>query len=395
MYDVIVVGARCAGASTAMLLARAGHRVLVLDRTRPGTDKLSTLYIHQPGVASLARWGVLDAVTATGCPPLDRPTYRVADVQLHGPGPEVDGRRAAYAPRRYLLDSILASVATDSGAELRHGCTVLGLLTEGAQVIGVRYRDADGKVCSARCRILVGADGMRSVVARLVGANDYAVRPKLTCAYYSYWSGVPASFEQYERPGRWVGVIPTNNDQILVAAYFRQREFEQIRGDAQRHYLENIRSTAPDLGARLDAGRQVDRMYGTGDQPNFLRTAAGPGWALVGDSGHHKDSLTARGITDAFAQADLLTQCIGSRRDLPTADVALQRYAQLRDPLLTAGYRSTLSVARLEVTEERLRVLRVVQRSPELTERYFAAAAGVLAPEELSDTDPISHAIAS
>jgi 2-polyprenyl-6-methoxyphenol hydroxylase-like FAD-dependent oxidoreductase len=245
MYDVIVVGARCAGASTALLLARAGYRVLVLERARFPSDKLSTLYIHQPGVARLATWGVLDTVRETGCPPLDRLTYRVADIRLEGPGPEAAGCRAAYAPRRDVLDAILADAATSSGADVRHGCTVLALLSEGGRVVGVRYRGPDGGVAAERCRLVVGADGMSSVVARLAGAADYAVHAKLTCAYYTYWAGVSAVFEQYQSRGHWIGVIPTNEDLVLVAAYFRQEEFDRIRGDAPRAYLDNVRTPRP------------------------------------------------------------------------------------------------------------------------------------------------------
>ncbi len=288
---------------------------------------------------------------------------------LEGPGPG-----AAYAPRRYLLDAILAGAARDAGADLRYRCTVLDLVHSGARVTGVRYRDASGAVVTARCDLVVGADGMRSMVARLVGAREYATHEKLSCAYYTYWSGVPAVFAQYQRDGQWVGTIPTNDDQVLIAAYFRQRQFDRIRGNAGAAYLDNIRDTAPEVFERLASGTRTDRLYGTGDQRNFLRDPAGPGWALVGDAGHHKDSLTARGITDAFLQAQLLADCLQGN--------GITAYARDRDSVLTANYQATLAVARLDVEPERLRMLRAVQSSPDLTERYFAAAAGVLAPGE-------------
>jgi 2-polyprenyl-6-methoxyphenol hydroxylase-like FAD-dependent oxidoreductase len=391
MYDVIVVGARCAGASTAMLLARQGHRVLVLERARFPSDKLSTLYIHQPGVARLADWDVLDEVIDTGCPPLDRPLYQVGDVRLHGRGPEVGGNRAAYGPRRHLLDQILADAAAKAGAEVRTSCTLLGLSTEDGRVTGVRFRDERGAVRTESCRLVVGADGMRSAVARLAGAQEYSTHPKLSCAYYTYWSGVPAGFEQYQRVGHWIGVIPTNNDQVLVAAYFRQHEFGRIRADATSAYLDNIRRTAPQLYERLAGADRDDRMYGTGDQLNYLRTAAGRGWALVGDAGHHKDSLTARGITDAFIQAELLADCVGDPDTGMPLDLALRRYAQRRDMLLEDNYRATVAVAKLTVDEDRLAVLRRVQDSEELTERYFAAAAGVLSAEDFYNHELLAH----
>ncbi|MFD4322647.1 FAD-dependent oxidoreductase, partial [Streptomyces sp. NPDC058548] len=128
MLDVIVVGARVAGSATALQLARAGHRVLVLDRATFPSDTLSTHLIHQPGVAALARWGLLDELKATGCPPLERVGYEVAGIRLGGCGRGVDGQRAAYAPRRHILDPLLAEAAAKAGAEVRQGCRVTGLV---------------------------------------------------------------------------------------------------------------------------------------------------------------------------------------------------------------------------------------------------------------------------
>ncbi|MCD0447743.1 FAD-dependent monooxygenase [Actinocorallia sp. API 0066] len=374
MYDVIVVGARCAGAGTALLLAASGRKVLVLDRARPGADKLSTLYIHPPGTERLGAWGVLDDVAGTGAPALTRQSYEVADIRLEGPIPGV-----AYAPRRTVLDALLAEAAAKAGADVRHRCTVLGLLEDDGRVTGVRYRTPRGAVEEARSRLVVGADGMRSTVARLVGAAEYQEHPKLSCAYYSYWDGVETGFEQYQREGHWIGAIPTNDGQTLVAAYFRQAEFERIRADAETAYTENIRLTAPSLHERLRGASRAAQLYGTGDQRNFLRTATGPGWVLVGDAGHHKDSLTARGITDAFLQAELLAG--PEAPDDP--DAAARRFADQRDGILLANYRSTLAVARLAVEPERLALLRTVQAAPELTEKYFAAAAGSVAATDL------------
>jgi flavin-dependent dehydrogenase len=380
-YDVVIVGGRCAGAATALLLSRAGYRVLVLERAKPGADTLSTLYIHQPGVARLAAWGVLERVVATGCPPLEHARYQVGDVVVRGRGPEVDGRRAAYAPRRYLLDAILAEAAAEAGADVRHGCTVLALSGD-ERVCGVRYRAADGEVRTVGSRLVVGADGMRSMVARLVQAPEYLGHPKLSCAYYAYWSGVPAGFEQYQAPGRWVGVIPTNDDQVLVAGYARQAEFDGLRARAAEGYRDIVRETAPDLAGRLAGGQLTGRVLGTGDQRNFLRRATGPGWVLVGDAGHHKDSLTARGITDAFLAAQLLADRLGPAGEKPL-EAGLAEFERDRDDLLRRNYLATVAVARLDVEPQRLRTLRRIQESAELSDRYFAAAAGVIPPEEL------------
>ncbi|WP_181802132.1 NAD(P)/FAD-dependent oxidoreductase [Streptomyces shenzhenensis] len=388
MYDVIVVGARVAGAATALLLARAGRRVLLVDRARFPSDTLSTHYIHQPGIARLARWGVLDAVRATGCPALDRTVYQVGDVRLDGGTVPTHGQSAAYAPRRYLLDQILVDAAVAAGAEFRDGCSVSGLVYEGDRVVGVKCRSAAGTPVEERARLVVGADGMRSAVAKAVAAPYTVHDPLMSCIYFTYWHGVTSQFELYERPGRWIGAIPTNDGATLIAAYFPQAEFDQVRGDALEHYLENIRTTAPDLYERTAGAERVERLRGTGDQQNFFRLPNGPGWALVGDAAHHKDSITARGISDAFLQADLLADAVGGVLDDPVRlDEALRRYGEQLQDELFEGYRNTLFVSRLEITPDRMAMLRTVQRSPELTERYFAVAAGGMSVDELYDEE--------
>ncbi len=378
MFDAIVVGARCAGSPTAMLLARAGHRVLLLDRAEFPSDTLSTHLIHQPGVAALARWGLLDRVRASGCPPLDQAVYQVAGIRLEGCGRGVDGQRAGYAPRRRVLDAILVDGAVAAGVEFRGRCSVSGLLhDDSGRVVGVqgRYR---GHRFTERAPLVVGADGMRSTVARLCGARYTAADPRFTCAYYTYWDGVPARFELYERPGSWVAAVPTNDGATLVLAYFPQSRFDEVRSDVHRAYLDQVRTTAPALFERMQGKRRTERLRGTGDQQNYFRQPAGPGWALVGDAGHHKDSITARGITDAFLQAESLVRHLADGLDDPERlDTALRSYTKDRDESLLEGYQATLNVAQLETPERRLSLLRAVQSDPELTATYFDMVAGI------------------
>jgi 2-polyprenyl-6-methoxyphenol hydroxylase-like FAD-dependent oxidoreductase len=384
MYDAIVVGARVAGAGTALRLARAGHRVLLVDRARFPSDTLSTHYVHQTGVARLAAWGVLDDVVATGCPPLERAVYQVGDVRLAGCSLPVDGRRAAYAPRRQLLDHLLVKAAVAAGAEFREACPVSEVVVEDGRAVGVRCRSASGRQVTERARLVVGADGMRSRVAAAVGAPVTAQDPLKTCVYYTYWQGVQADFELYECPGHWVGTVPTNDGATLVAAYLPQAEFDRVRGEALTHYLDNIRFTAPSLAERLESAERVERLRGTGAQQNFFRQAAGPGWALVGDAAHHKDSITARGISDAFQQVDLLADLIGhDLAERPLLDAALEKYAAVHQDTLFESYQGTLIVSELHVPEERMQVLRALQSSQTLTDRYFTSVAGALSMEDL------------
>jgi 2-polyprenyl-6-methoxyphenol hydroxylase-like FAD-dependent oxidoreductase len=379
-YDVVVVGARCAGAPTAMLFARRGYRVLLVDRAAMPGDTLSTLYIQQPGVARLARWGVLDAVRASGCPPLDHVVYELGEVRVEGCCSGVDGIREAYAPRRYVLDGILAAAAVAAGAELRRGHDLVDLVVAGdGRVTGVRLRTADGREVVEGATLVVGADGMRSTVAHLAAAPKLVEHPRLTCAYYTLWKGPSTCFELSEGPTGWVSAVPTNDGAVLVAAYHPQSRFDEVRRDARRAYLEAVRVNAPALWAQIRDAEQVERLYGTGDQQNFFRQAHGDGWVLVGDAGHHKDSLTARGISDAFLQADLLVDALGDALpDPPARAGALAAFAARRDALLTENYRATLMVASTEARAERGALLRTVASSPEWTQRYFDAVAGVV-----------------
>ncbi|MFI1092858.1 FAD-dependent oxidoreductase [Streptomyces sp. NPDC020917] len=379
MFDAIVVGARCAGAPTAMLLARAGYRVLLLDKAPAGTDTLSTHLIHQPGVAALARWGLLDQVRATGCPPLENVVYEIADVHLEGCARGVEGQRAGYAPRRHVLDGILADAAAEAGVEVRDRSQVTGLLRDATgRVVGVEGRRQQ-QPFTERAHLVIGADGMRSTVARLAGAPFTVTDRRMTCAYYAYYEDVPAELELYEAPGSWTAAVPTNDKLTLVLAYFPQALFEQVRTDARHHYLEQVRATAPALFARLDGREPVERLRGTGDQQNFFRQAAGPGWALVGDAGHHKDSITARGISDAFLQVESLVRHVAGRLggDPAQLDAALADFGAERDATLTPGYEATLGVAQLEPHDQRMSLLRAVQTDSELTSIYFDMVAGI------------------
>jgi flavin-dependent dehydrogenase len=379
MYDAIVVGARCAGASTALLLARAGYRVLLVDKGTYGSDALSTHLIHQPGVAALARWGVLGQVRASGCPPLTRTVYEVADIRIEGCARGVEGHHEGFAPRRRVLDALLVDAAAVAGAEFRDRCRVTGLLRdEAGRVVGVEGRHR-GRTFTERAHLVIGADGMRSAVASLVAAPYTVHDPRLTCAYYTYWQDVPACLELYERHGGWVAAVPTNDGATLVLAYFPQSRFDEVRTDARRAYQEQIHSTAPALSERLVGKQPVERLRGTGDQQNFFRQATGPGWVLVGDAGHHKDSITARGISDAFWQVENLVQELEGTLggDPARLDAALARFAEDRDRHLTPGYEATLGVARLDPHEQRLSLLRAVQSDPELTAIYFDMVAGI------------------
>jgi flavin-dependent dehydrogenase len=350
-YDVIVVGARCAGSPTAMLLARAGYRVLLLDRAGFPSDTMSTHMIHPPGVAALRRWGLLDELTATGCPPVTDYSFDFGPFRLTGsPPPAGDGGATGYAPRRTLLDHLLVRAATGAGAELREHVTVDGLLRgDDGAVTGVSGRDRTGRPVAERAAVVVGADGLRSVVADQVGAPAYHQRPTFEAGYYGYWSGLgDHGFDIYIRPGRSFAAIPTNDGLNVVIATWPRDEFEANRHDVEGNFMATL-ELAPAFAERVRSGRRETRITGTGHLPGFYRRPYGPGWALVGDAGYHKDPCTAQGISDGFRDAGLLAaaldDALAGRRPY---DEALGGYQRARDEATLPLYELTCDLATLE-----------------------------------------------
>jgi flavin-dependent dehydrogenase len=382
MYDVIVIGARCAGSPTAMLFARQGYRVLLLEKARFPQDTLSSHYLHMQGVALLDRWGLLDRVRDSGAQPITHQIYQGPDVRIEGFSLPIDGLRTTYAPRRYVLDPILAEGAVAAGVDFRQGCAVKDLVWEGDRVVGVRCTTPGGTETTERARLVVGADGMRSLVARKAGAENVVEHPRMTTTYYSYWSGVPADFELYERPGRWIGVLPTNDDLTLLMAYFPQADYHQVRRNAEPAYLDAFRTTAPELYERMRSGRREEQLYGTGHQENYFRKAYGPGWVLVGDAVNHKDSITARGITEAFVQAQSLTTLVGDRLHEDAAlATALRRYENELSNEALNHYQGALNVAELK-PEGRTEMLRKLVGHQDHIDRYFSTLSGAISIDD-------------
>jgi flavin-dependent dehydrogenase len=349
MYDAIIVGARCAGSPTAMLLARKGYRVLLVDRSTFPSDTMSTHYIHQHGVRRLERWGLLDRVTATNCPPIRTMSIDFGDFVLRGSPPAVDGAENGYCPRRRILDQILVDAAVEAGAELRTGFTVQEILFDGDRVAGIRGGGASGAAVAEKARIVIGADGMRSLVAQAVRPREYHVRPSLECAYYTYWSGVPLDgFEIFRSSRRMVFASTTNDGLACIGVAWPHSEWNAYKANYEANYLATIDRSR--LAERVRAGRREERFVGTSTLPNYYRQPFGPGWALVGDAGFHKDPTTASGISDAFRDAELLSHAIdrafSGGQDL---DRSLARYERERNRATLPLYKTyTRYISNLE-----------------------------------------------
>src|SRR5215472_8181920 len=266
-YDAVIVGARCAGAWTAMLLARKGHRVLLVDRARFPSEIPHGHFIHRDGPPRLSRWGLLDRIVATGCPPLTRHTTWFGDFPLAARNLEMDGVARGYAPRRALLDKILVDAAVDAGAELREGLAVEDLLTDGDRVVGIRPVGST----PITARLTIGADGKHSLVAQAVKAPAYETVPTLMCWYFSYYRDVPdPHVEVYVLPQRRaIFAFATNDNLLSVLVAWPIDEFASVRPNIEASFTDTL-DLAPGFGERVRLGQRVERFYGTGDIPNFL-----------------------------------------------------------------------------------------------------------------------------
>ncbi len=344
VYDAIVIGTRAAGATAAMLLARRGLKVLAVDRAAFPSDTLSTHQVQLPGVARLERWGLLGRIAAAGTPATRRVRFDPGPVVLDGRYPEHEGVDALYSPRRTLLDAILVEGAREAGAEVRERFAVEEVELADGRVVGIRGRGRSA--IRERARIVIGADGKHSLLARAVGARSYHELPKLSCGYYTYWQGVPLDGgEIYARGRRLLGAWPTNDGLVLTYVAWPSAEFAAVRRDVEGSFLAAL-DPAGDLGERVRAGRRVERFYGTADLPNAFRQPFGPGWALVGDAGLVMDPITGQGIGDAFRDAELLADAVADglqgRRPL---ERALGRYRRARDRAALPMYRFTAEIA--------------------------------------------------
>jgi 2-polyprenyl-6-methoxyphenol hydroxylase-like FAD-dependent oxidoreductase len=395
-YDAIIIGARCAGSPTGMLLARRGYRVLVVDRATFPSDTISTHVVHPLGVAALARWGLLDRLTATGCPPIHTYAFDFGPFTLSGT-PGTDDAPIALCPRRTVLDKLLVDGAAEAGAEVRDGFIVDDLLFDGARVVGINGHTQAGTAVEERARIVIGADGRHSLVARAVQACEYHQKPPLLCGYYSYWSGLPMNgrFETYIRPNRGCAAAETHDGWTLVIAGWPNAEFEANKRDVERHYLETI-GLAPALADRLGSAKREAPIAGA-TIPNFFRKPFGPGWALVGDAGYNKDPITAQGISDAFRDAEsLVTALDDSWSAVRSFEDAMAEHQSARDEHVLPMYEFTCQLATLAPPPpEMQRLFAAIHGNQSAMDRFVQMNAGTISPSQFFAPDQVAQMLAT
>lgn len=311
--DVVIVGARCAGAALARLLALAGLRVVVIDRAVRGSDTLSTHALMRGAVLQLAHWNLLEAVRAAGTPVVRRTTFVYDDTPVAIDIEPRDGIDGLYAPRRRVLDTILADAAAAAGADIRYQHRITGVLRdERGHVAGVEVRDAMDRHSTIHARWVVGADGVHSTVAKHVGAPVIQRYPNAAACLYAHWPGVTVDgYRWYFAECLSGGAIPTNDDTTCVFVSTTPARFrEQFHGRLNAGFREALADVAPDIAAHLPAAMPPEGYHGFGGHPGQTRQSHGPGWALVGDALSFRDPITAHGITDALRDAGDLADAI-------------------------------------------------------------------------------------
>lgn len=330
-YDAIVVGARVAGAATAMLLARAGLSVLAVDKSAYGSDTTSTHALMRAGVMQLLRWGLLDRLDGAGTPAIRKTTFHYADEAIAIAIPEKHGVDALYAPRRTVLDSLLVDAAREAGVQVEHGVRVDELLRNASgRVIGVNLIDGAGISRRVEAGIVIGADGVRSRVAAAVGAEVLHDAPNPSACIYGYWRGLDldGTHWYYDR-GVAAGAIPTNDGLACVFVSMPPERYEAHRaGGIEQLFMDVAKENDPQFARDIARAERVGKLHPFAGRPGFIRESWGPGWALVGDAGYFKDPLTAHGMTDALRDAELLAKAIVSG-----TDDALAEYQSARDAM--------------------------------------------------------------
>jgi 2-polyprenyl-6-methoxyphenol hydroxylase-like FAD-dependent oxidoreductase len=342
-YDAIVVGARCAGAATAMLLARRGLRVLAVERSRYGSDTLSTHALMRGAVLQLHRFGLLPAVAAKGTPPIHKTTFHYGNEAIPVPIKPRNGVDAFYAPRRTVLDAILVDGAREAGVEVLHGLRVTDLMySDEGRVVGAVLEEHGVGSVPVGAAIVIGADGIDSGVAKLAGAEPYRRGRSASGFVYGYWPELEVDGSHwYYRPGVSAGAIPTNEGATVVfVAVPRDRFWSEVRLDLENGYRRALAEAAPELSAAVARVTRAASLRGFAGETGFFRRSYGPGWALVGDSGYFRDPITAHGITDALRDAEILARAV-----VADSDRALEEYQATRDELASGIFQTSDDIA--------------------------------------------------
>ncbi len=395
-YDAIVIGARCAGSPTAMLLARKGYKVLAVDRATFPSDTISTHLIHPNGMDCLHRWGLKEKVLDTGCPPIRTYTFDFGPIVLTG-SPGTADEPVSYAPRRTVLDKILIDAAAESGVEVREGFSVEDVVVENGNVVGIRGHDHGGDTHTERARVVIGADGRHSALTRHVQVEQYNERPIQEASYYSYFSNLPMNgrMETYIRGDRGFAAWDTNDGLTLLVGGAPYAQFEENKKDPEGTFMGML-ERVPEFAERVRGAKREERISGTA-VPNYFRKPFGAGWALVGDAGYNKDFITAQGISDAFRDAELCSTALDNwMSGAEQFESAMSTYQATRDQHVFPNYDFTIQIASFQPPPpEQLQLMSAMMASQDAMDGFARVYAGVTSPAEFYSPDNVQKIFAA
>lgn len=402
-YDVVIVGARVAGSTLAALVGRIGARTLVLDQARFPSDTLSTHVVFDDSFSVWEDAGAWQRVKAIGAVEMSRVDWRrsAPDTDVSGPILGVRQRNYSLCLRRILLDAALLENARETpGVTVRTGAKVTDVLWEDGRVVGVRFEEGEAssrRSHTARASLVVGADGRLSFVARRVGAQPYGVVQPLNFPFYSYLVDVepanPPAFELFESPELGtVMLTPCEADVFMGVVYTPQERYEEFRRNHERHFWDRF-TADPRLAPRLERAKLIAPIRGRGDLVNLLRVPAGPGWALVGDSGQHKDPIFGQGIGDACRTATLLAAYIAKALSGELGwDSALAEFHARRDADLLPGYDLMINRKPHKVDPKDFEFFwREVGRSASWSERFLNVFTGAIPLQAVYNADALTR----
>jgi 2-polyprenyl-6-methoxyphenol hydroxylase-like FAD-dependent oxidoreductase len=397
-YDAIVIGARCAGSPTAMLLARQGHRVLLVDKARFPSDTMSTHLVHPPGLAALSRWGLLESLAASGCPPVEQYSFDFGPFTIAGSPRPIDGIGHAYCPRRTVLDQLLVDAAVEAGAELRDEFTVDEILASDGVVSGIRGHSREGAEVSEHASLVIGADGRHSVLAKAVQPEQYNERASHLAMYYAYWSDLPvegfATTIRTEQRRGWAAA--RTHDGLTVMPFgWPVEEFHENRGDIESNFFKAL-ELCPEFAERVRGARRESKFIGSAELPGYFRKPFGPGWALVGDAGYHKNPITAMGINDAFRDAELLAGALAeSLSGQRSYEQAMGDYQHNRDREAGPVYEFTDEFAQLRTPPPELQqLLGAIHGNQDAMNAFVSVQASTLPAPEFFDPENVGRMMA-
>lgn len=392
-YDALIVGARVAGSSLAIRLAQQGRRVLVIDRESFPSDILSTHFLAFNAVESLSRLGVLERIEAAGFRRVLRHRAWIDDICIDVPS----GPRGTFsiAPRRIVLDQVLIDRARECGAEVIERARADALLFEDGVVVGVAIQMIGGERREIRSRVLVGADGKGSQVARWAGAEKYNERPAGRPIYLGYFHGVTElaepTIEMFFATNRIGFCFPMRPNEDLLCVEAQPEDFEEIRSDPLPWFRAAI-ATLPGMDARTCDAKLEGKLLGIRSVDNFFRKPYGPGWALTGDAAYVKDPCTGYGIGDALLQGFMLAKSLGATLDGAPWDATMAAYHERRDAVMTPLFEQTVaavSAADSPASDlDRLRAMLISQHDV----RKLVRALPELAVQAFDPIDQLRHA---